>query len=122
MDPQNHNQYGIRGSEPRTLNASHPDGQIPHKPHSANLQLHDLRNYTAVNLRGFNSYDKIVQLVGAQTKDPVAGLMCGDKSPTLNATQPEPADMPVEDKEILFYMEANGIDPASGCGDTTLAA
>ena len=79
-------------------------------------------NNIAVNLRGVNSNDEIEQLIGAKTKDPVTGLMRGEKPPALNAAQPESNEVPEEDKEILYYMEANGIDPTSKCGETILAA
>ena len=44
-------------------------------------------NYTAVSLRNVTTYDEIIQLIEAQTKDPVTGLMRGEKVPALNAVQ-----------------------------------
>ena len=82
----------------------------------------NIYNYIAVNPRGISRYDGIVQLIEAQTKDPVTGLMRGDKAPALNPMHPEQKAKGEEDVELLNYTEENGTDPASECGDMFLAA
>ena len=82
----------------------------------------NIYNYIAVNLRGISRYDGIVQLIEAQAKDPVTGLTRGEKAPALNPMHPEQKAKGEEDVELLNCMEENGIDPASECGEMSLAA
>lgn len=80
-------------------------------------------NYIAINLRGVTRYDEIVQLIEAQTKDPVTGLMKGEEAPCLNIVQREQTvHNPQDETELMNFLAENGIDANTECGETILAA
>ena len=82
----------------------------------------NIYNYIAVSLRGVSCYDEIVQLVEAQTKDPVTGLVRGEKPPVLNVVQPGTMTNAVGAQRHVDYLAGHGIDPATEHGETILAA
>ena len=74
-----------------------------------------------MNLKGISCYDGIVQLIEAQTQDPVTGLVRGEKAQALNTMQPSPAEVPDDEKELVHHLDGTGTDPTAECGLYTLA-
>lgn len=101
--------------------------ELAQKPFSEEHQISKIKmlirtsvyNYIAVQLRNVTSYDEIVQLIEAQAKDPVAGLMGGERAPALNKVQQE---VETFDEDLEEYLEGNGGDTQSECGATIFAA
>ena len=70
-------------------------------------------NFIALEARKCKRYDELVQLVEAQTMDPITGVMRGERDPGLSALNHE-QQQEAEDKwnkeELEQYLSAAGVD------------
>ena len=105
--------------------------QIADKPFDDDANISKLRaivpsevyTYIALEARKCTGYDDLVQILEAQTMDPITGVMRGDKTPGLSNLQDE-YDYWEEGntQELLGHFSVAGVDPNTEVGEIIVNA